>query len=305
MKWEKQGRIFQPDGQLQWAQSGAQLPTAAVFGDIIRVYFACKDADGFGRTGYVDLDADDPQRVLYVAPEPVLDIGELGTFDDCGVVPNSIIEIGNRTHLYYQGFQRTERVPYLTFTGLAIGDANGRNMVKYSRAPITDRTNEEPFIRSTSCIINENNLLKMWYVSTIKWTHDEHGVHYICVIRYATSSDGIDWRTHSHICLEPNSRDEYAVGRPSVVCENGLYKMWYSIRSFTALYAIGYAESEDGIVWQRKDHEAGIEKSNGGWDSEMICYPFVLTTKNRKLMFYNGNGRGLTGFGYAVLDSSM
>jgi hypothetical protein len=122
------------------------------------------------------------------------------------------------------------------------------------------------------------------------------------VIRHATSEDGISWRTHPEVCLEPDLPDEYAVGRPSVIRDKDGYRMWYSIRSFRRLYAIGYAESEDGIHWRRDDAAAGIEKSTEGWDSEMICYPFVVDINGERIMFYNGNGRGITGFGYAVLS---
>jgi hypothetical protein len=34
----------------------------------------------------------------------------------------------------------------------------------------------------------------------------------------------------------------------------------------------------------------------------MICYPCVVEVDGRTLMFYNGNGFGQTGFGYAVLE---
>jgi predicted GH43/DUF377 family glycosyl hydrolase len=303
MKWEKKGLLYAPTGARWWAKVGAQLPTVEVVDqDRIRVYYASKDADGYGRIGAVDLDSDNPGKILSVAQEPVLDLGEIGAFDDCGVVPNTIIDVNGDKRLYYQGFQRSQRVPYLTFTGLAIRRADRKRFEKFSRTPITDRTNEEPFIRSTCSILRQGEIWKMWYVSTIKWTQDEHGLHYICVVRHATSKDGLAWETCAGVCLEPDLQDEYAVGRPSVVYEEGKYKMWYSIRSFRSLYRIGYAESRDGVRWVRKDDRAGIEPSKEGWDSEMICYPFVVDVNGKRLMFYNGNGRGATGFGYAILE---
>jgi hypothetical protein len=301
MRWHKRGLVFVPDGKLWWARNSAQLPTVSVVDkEIIRVYFGSKDDDGYGRTGRIDLDLRD--HTVEVASEPVLDLGDLGAFDDCGAVPNSVVAYAGQQYLYYQGFQRTERVPYLTFTGLSISDNDGRSFKKYSRTPVTDRTPEEPFIRSTPCVKIEGVQFKMWYVSTVRWVHDQHGVHYVCVIRYATSTNGIDWQTHPHVCLEPKLPDEYAVGRPSVIKDGLRYRMWYSIRSFSKLYALGYAESSDGIVWERKDDEVGISTSSSGWDSEMICYPSVVETAGQKLMFYNGNGRGKSGFGYAVLE---
>lgn len=303
MSWRRIGQVYVPSGDLWWARTGAQLPTAQVVSDqVLRVYYLSKDGDGFGRIGYVDLNAKAPQQVQYIAPEPVVDLGELGTFDDSGAGPSSVIAAGNDTYLYYQGFQRSHRVPYLTFTGLAIARDGTTRFSKFARTPITDRTDEEPFIRSTCSILRQDQQWKMWYVSTVKWTEDENGLHYICVVRYAESKDGISWQTHPRTCLAPDLEDEYAVGRPSVVLEGGIYKMWYSIRSFRRLYAIGYAESADGISWTRKDNQAGIEKSASGWDSEMICYPNVVDVNGRRLMFYNGNGRGLSGFGCAVWE---
>jgi hypothetical protein len=78
-----------------------------------------------------------------------------------------------------------------------------------------------------------------------------------------------------------------------------VYRMWYSIRSLTQPYRIGYAESNDGVEWTRRDSGAGIERSSDGWDSAMICYAHVVRVDDRALMFYNGNKHGETGFGYA------
>src|SRR4051794_6086682 len=106
MKWRKGGAIYVPDGSLWWAQIGAQLPTADLISDeVVRVYYVSKDKNGFGRPGYVDLDAADPKRILDIGREPVLDLGELGTFDDSGACPSTVISFRNQRYLYYQGFQ--------------------------------------------------------------------------------------------------------------------------------------------------------------------------------------------------------
>lgn len=299
------GRIYAPTGELWWAKTGAQLPTVEVVeGEgLLRIYYAAKDEEGYGRTGFVDVSAANPSEVVHVSPGPVLDVGELGTFDDSGACPSTVVQTAGRKFLYYQGFQRSGRVPYLTFTGLAIAEAGTEAFRKQSRIPIMDRSDEEPFIRSTCSILIQDGIWKMWYVSTVKWTTDANGLHYVCVIRSATSRDGIQWMTQPHLCLEPAAEDEYAVGRPSVIYEENTYKMWYSIRSFTKFYTIGYAESDDGIHWERKDHLSGIEKSASGWDSEMICYPYVVNVQGKRLLFYNGNQRGVSGFGYAVYET--
>ena len=46
----------------------------------------------------------------------------------------------------------------------------------------------------------------------------------------------------------------------------------------------------------------GMDVSPNGWDSEMICYPYVFDHGRNRYMLYNGNGYGKTGFGLAVLE---
>jgi predicted GH43/DUF377 family glycosyl hydrolase len=302
MIWEKRGHIYAPKGDLWWAKSYATLPTADVIDDqIIRIYFASLDEHQYGRIGYVDLDADAPEHVLAETPEPILDIGDLGSFDDSGVNPSCLVHSEGKNYLYYIGWQRCERVPYMLFSGLAISDNEDRTFEKYGRTPILERTDGEPFSRSAPFVMIDNDHWKMWYWSCVEWSSGPAGVHYNNVIRYASSGDGINWEPHEHTCIEPDFIEEYSVGRPWVIQEGPLYRMWYSVRSLDGSYRIGYAESENELNWVRKDEEVGIENSASGWDSEMICYPCVVDVKGERYMFYNGNRHGSSGFGYAVL----
>ena len=43
---------------------------------------------------------------------------------------------------------------------------------------------------------------------------------------------------------------------------------------------IGYAWSENGVDWTRRDDLAGIDVSGSGWDSEGICYSHVFRWKD-------------------------
>jgi hypothetical protein len=303
MKWRKRGLIYAPSGDLWWAKSYATLPTADVIDEkTIRVYFASLDEHRYGRIGYVDLDADNPEKIRHESREPILDIGEPGTFDDCGVNPSCVLNVGGRKHLYYIGWQRCERVPYMIFAGLATSE-DGTKFEKSSRVPVLDRTADEPFLRSATTIIYEQDIFRCWYVSATGWIVLNSSRYPTYVIRYAESSDGICWKTNGHICIDFENEDEFGFGRPWVVKEQSIYRMWYSIRSKAYPYRIGYAESGDGINWTRKDGVVGIEASAAGWDSEMICYPCVVDCRGKRYMFYNGNRHGSTGFGYAILES--
>ncbi|HXG82931.1 MAG TPA: hypothetical protein VNI84_02795 [Pyrinomonadaceae bacterium] len=303
MKWRKQGLIYAPQGDLWWAKSYATIPTVDVLDDrILRIYFASLDENRFGRIGYVDLDAENPSRILYESPEPILDLGEPGAFDDSGVNPSCVIKVGDEKYLYYIGWQRCERVPYMLFAGLATSIGDDR-FVRRLQVPVLDRTDAEPFTRSATSIIFENGIFKNWYVSAFDWIVVDSVKYPTYVIKYATSADGIVWQSRDETCINFKDDDEFGFGRPWVVRDADKYSMWYSIRSKSAPYKIGYAESSDGINWIRKDDEAGIKRSDTGWDSEMICYPCVADAGGKRYMFYNGNRHGSTGFGFATLES--
>jgi hypothetical protein len=66
-------------------------------------------------------------------------------------------------------------------------------------------------------------------------------------------------------------------------------------------YRFGYAESSDGIRWERMDERVGIERSASGWDSEMIEYCWLQQHRGETYLLYNGNGFGQSGFGIARL----
>ena len=65
---------------------------------------------------------------------------------------------------------------------------------------------------------------------------------------------------------------------------------------------MGLATSTDLINWERiPDNFIGLEKSTTGWDSKMMCYPYMIKEKNKHILFYYGNYFGKEGFGYAEL----
>lgn len=303
VKWLKLGRIFAPSGTRWWARSYATVPTAHVLDDTtIRVYFAALDEHRHGRIGFVDLDARDPRRIQREGPEPVFDIGRPGMFDDSGVTPSCVQTRGGDRRLYYVGWQRSQRVPYHLFTGLATIRADGA-VERMQHTPILERTSSEPYLRSAATVLEEADGFRCWYVSGQGWTtKDGHAVP-TYVIRTATSADGLAWRAEDAPCLTL-ADDEFGFGRPWVVRDGSLYRMWYSIRSYGAPYKIGYADSPDGLCWQRKDDEVGIDRSPDGWDSEMICYACVVDAADRRYMFFNGNQHGATGFGVAILEQA-
>ena len=84
--------------------------------------------------------------------------------------------------------------------------------------------------------------------------------------------------------------------------------MWYSYRNIDDYrsnreksYHIRVCGIEGQPHWERKDDQAGLELSLDGWDSEMVAYPYIVDYQDKRYMFYNGNGFGRSGFGYALV----
>jgi hypothetical protein len=81
----------------------------------------------------------------------VLDLGPLGAFDDSGVNPSCIIHLNGQKYLYYIGWQRCERVPYMLFAGAAVETSSGQ-FKRVSSTPVLERIDREPFLRSATTI---------------------------------------------------------------------------------------------------------------------------------------------------------
>lgn len=299
-RWSKLGLIFCPAGEAPWMQTHAAVPFAEKLSDdIIRIYFTTRDKNNRSHVAFVDISILDPLTILNISQEPVLTPGLLGEFDDSGAMGCWLTTRNNFSYLYYQGWNLGITVPFRNSIGLAVRDGNS-NFHRYSPGPILDRTMFEPHFTATPCVIFDDNKWKMWYLSCTEWIITDKSPTHKYHIKYAESTDGIHWQRDGLIAIDYANSHEYAISRPSVVHDADRWRMWYSYRGQS--YRIGYAESSNGIQWERLDHKMEFDVSRTGWDSEMIEYPYVFDHSDHRYMLYNGNGYGKTGFGLAVLE---
>lgn len=300
MKWTKLGRIFCPAGDSDWMHSHATVPVAEhLQGSEFRIYFGSRDHYNRSYTGWVDVDLENPGKVLDFSRTPTLAPGELGCFDDSGAMPTWLAHWQGTRYLYYIGWNLGVTVPFRNSIGLAVSQ-DGETFARYAQGPIMDRTALEPHFCASCCVLPGTDVWRMWYLSCVQWStsngHAQHHYH----IKYAESDDGIVWRRNGRVAIDFQHENEYAISRPSVIHDKDGWRMWYSWRGEN--YRIGYAESDDGIHWVRQDALAGINASATGWDSDMIEYPYVFDHDGQRFMLYNGNDYGRSGFGLAILD---
>ena len=109
-------------------------------------------------------------------------------------------------------------------------------------------------------------------------------------IAMATSQDGVHWNKQGTV-LKPGAAGEWdslCVGRPSVLYEDNVFKMWYDGRkdmpldatedvpkSATSTRFAGYASSPDGIHWTKHTHPV-FGHDAGGVDVKKINGVYVM-----------------------------
>lgn len=303
--WNKKGLIFSPNKQVDWMSSHCQLPLASKIDDSrFKIYFASRNKNQVSQIGWVEIDINDPEKVLDYSKTPVLTNGDLGHFDEHGVFPASILDIGEKKYMYYVGWVRGFESPmFYASIGLAISEDNGETFQKVFKSPILSRSEFDPCMVTSPNVIKVGNEYLMSYVSGINWyrKHDNN-LQSKYHIKLATSKDGIKWERNGKILIDFKNKEETNIARPSVIFEQGIYHMWFSYIEKNSKYKMGYATSKDFIQWDRKDHLSGISLSNSGFDSAMTCYPCVFKSKSTYYMVYNGNNFGKDGIGLATCN---
>jgi predicted GH43/DUF377 family glycosyl hydrolase len=133
-----------------------------------------------------------------------------------------------------------------------IGFANstdGVHWVKYEGNPVLDVGTsgswEDKHV-AECIVIKDGGIYKMWYQGTNSTNTAQIG--------YATSTDGLNWTKYAGNPVftvgPPGSVDSVQIGRPAVVKETGIYRMWYT-GSNGSQNTICYATASDEISWTR------------------------------------------------------
>lgn len=316
-RWEKLGRIYNPydfEDRPIWMHEYALAPCTLVFDSFVRVYFGSrppKGPDGMSTTyqSYVDLDRKNLLKIIRIAKEPVIKLGNLGYFDEFGTYPLSVVREDNGILGFYAGWTRCESTPFNTGIGMVNSWDGGETFKKIEgKGPVIPYTQDEPFTISGPKIRKFNGLYYMFYIAGKEWLI-KNGKPEIChKIRTAVSSDGKKWTKRNRDII-PNYWDENeSQASPDVFYLNGKYHMFFdgwvpSTFRETGKRLIGYAYSDDLLNWTRDDSQAGIAPSEDitFWDCKMVAYPHVFELDGDYYMLYIGNEVGRYGFGIAKL----
>lgn len=107
----------------------------------------------------------------------------------------------------------------------------------------------------------------------------------------ATYADGARWIKYSgNPVLSPTSNawDSDFVNAPRVIFDGTIYRMWY-VGGHSGSTDIGYANSTDGITWQKYPTFVLSSGPTSAWDSSKVGLGSVLWNGTLFLMWYQGS----------------
>ncbi|OGU59484.1 MAG: hypothetical protein A2V66_17185, partial [Ignavibacteria bacterium RBG_13_36_8] len=309
MKWKKLGQIFNPtkfklpNDCFAFAQS----PQALVFDDFIRIYFSTRQTDKDGKflshVAFIDI-VKNFKEIIKISSDTVIELGNLGCFDEHGIFPFNVVRDGDKILGYIGGWSRRVSVSVETSIGLAISNNNGLTFNRIGEGPVLTSSLHEPFLIGDPFVAIYGNTYHMWYIYGTKWINPstEDAPQRIYKIGHATSDDGISWHKEGKQLIADKLNSDECQALPTVINFSNKYHMFFCYRETTDFrknrdrsYRIGYAHSEDLIKWIRDDDNVGIDVSENGWDSDMLCYPHVFQCDDKTYMLYNGNEFGRFG----------
>jgi hypothetical protein len=300
-RWRKLGRTFEPQPVHPKLLTHAANPLPIhLEGDIYRVLYGGRDQYNRSSVGFVDIDVLS-NRVLRVSDRPVFEHGCEGSFYSHGVSVGCHYQSAGSRFVLFMGWQVPEGQHWRGEVGRLLLDNSLEVMTLDPQGPLLGRDDTDPLSLSYPWVSARGSELRMWYGSTVAW--DAGNGEMLHVIQSATSVNGLDWVRHG-TALPSQLGVAQAFSRPVVLDRDfGEAEMWFAYRGPPGrTYRIGYATMDRYGAWSLNLDEVGIDVSESGWDSEMICYPFVLDHAGQRYMFYNGNGYGRTGFGIAILE---
>lgn len=195
--------------------------------------------------------------------------------------------------MYYTGWGQG-----LWRMGLAESFDGGIRWKRYQDDPIIPLGSQGSYDTEAAVVpmvVKSGGSWKMWYTGS---SNRKLSIN-IC---YATSPDGIHWDKYSGnpvlSIIKDSQWETSVISRPYVLEEDGIVKMWYSMRGPS--YRIGYAESLDGVHWERSSLNPILDISSSGWDHDMVEYPEIDVVGGVYRMWYCGNGFGTVGYSEGV-----
>jgi hypothetical protein len=295
--WKAKGAFYQPDESISWMGGGAGAFFAMPQGkDTVRLFLTGRDKTIRTRIGIVTLHWAERPQVVDVTREPVIELGELGSFDMDGVSYPWLVEHEGALFMYYVGWNRLGgEIPFRNQIGLAVSEDGGKSFKRVTKAPLLPLTDAEFIGSGSNCVEKVPGGWRMYYTSFLRWERRPEGPRHYYHVREAHSKDGIHWERPGKVVVDLIPPDEYALGAPDLDVHDGSRVIYFTARGHR-YHLFASVEGKDGDWTRLPGH---LEIPRGEFDSDMQCYPRSLRFQGKTYLLYSGNGYGRAGIGYA------
>jgi hypothetical protein len=216
-----------------------------------------------------------PQEWAKETGGPVLARGEAGAFDDMHIFAPCVAYEDGEFFMLYPGSQGAveERV-------FRLGLATSRDGVRFEKSPSPPvfeygdgkhSVLTPALLRSPDgSLLREDGELRLWFSSVDL----DDGIHKLHETR---GSDPISWSPPSPAQLSH-------VYAPTVIKEDGIYRMWYTDVSREETWVFRHAQSRDGNAWEVSPDPVLVVDQE--WEQSRLFYPFVLKSDDLYVLWY-------------------
>lgn len=304
INWNKSGCIFKAQGQFPFMLSHTAMCIPMHLHDnIYRIYFSTRGERNNPQVGYIEIDLNEPDKILTISENAALENGQESYFDFNGLYSGCIVKRENELWMYYSGRTNLENGMYHVSAGLAISNDNGLSFQKFSHSPIHQRNIHDPWLVSTPFVMPYLNGWRMYYLSGRKITRfsdTDYSSHYD--IRSAFSVDGIEWKSENKIHI-PMTETISNIAAPNILkISDSKYLMTYSYVENNNGYQLGAAYSENLNDWTVCNH-LFKDLAASSWEKTR-AYPCSFIHQNQFYMVYGGHNYGKEGMGLAHVNLS-
>lgn len=313
--WTRKSQLVSAPQDHPWWAASAQCPVVhQIRPELWRIFFGARDYENRTRTVYADVNPRDGMRVIQVNDDPVV-APRAGDFPDSDGIFISCFAPGPAAlRAYTIEIHRCSALQFSGTTGLLETRDHGLSFDRPDNRAVLGGKYKEPDYYIAPCVLKREDGWHMWFARMVRWDLEvQPAPEYYYEIWHARSDDAVHWTISAKPAL-PLEGDECGITRPWVQPRpDGTLEMWYCRRgtyspddATARHYTLGYAVSEDGLTWQRREdlHRFTNPPQDGDWDVEMQCYASIAQDEDgRQYMFYSGNDYGRKSFGYAVRET--
>jgi hypothetical protein len=116
-------------------------------------------------------------------------------------------------------------MPFYLYVGLAASEDGGETFQEISAARVLERSAINAYLTASPSVLVEDGWWRKWSASGTGWSEVDGRPRHHYLIKYAESSDGVEWRRDGTVCIDYTSLDKYALAGPCVAKDGTTYGM--------------------------------------------------------------------------------